>query len=122
MTSCNGTPAPDAQENIVGLSPQVAAMFRGKTDVIFVDPRPAFAIAATTGIIPDAHNIPLEDIREGNFPDALADHSIHVITSCQAGPMGALAAQELAKHGFEQVNYVEGGTQGWIDAGYPTDI
>ena len=121
MSSCNGTPAPDAQDKIAALTPQVAAMFQGKGDVVFVDPRPASAIASATGIIPGAHNIALDDIREGKLTDALADHGIHMITSCQAGPMAALAAQELAKRGFTRVNYVEGGTQGWTDAGFPTD-
>ena len=30
MTSCNGTPAPEAQDKITALTPQVAAMFQGK--------------------------------------------------------------------------------------------
>jgi rhodanese-related sulfurtransferase len=96
-------------------------MFQGKSDVVFVDPRPASAIAATTGIIPGAHNVALSDIQDGNLPHVLNDRNVHVITSCQAGPMGARAAQELAKLGFARVNYVEGGTQGWIDAGLVTD-
>lgn len=121
MTSCNGTPAPDAQAKITGMTPQVAAMFQGKSDVVFVDPRPAAAIVATTGIIPGAHNVALSDIQEGNLPFDLNDRNKHVITSCQAGPMGARAAQELAKLGFTRVNYIEGGTQGWIDAGFSTD-
>lgn len=121
MTSCNGTPAPEAQDKVTALTPQVASLFQGKSDVVFVDPRPAAAIVATTGIIPGAHNVALNDIQEGNLPHVLNDINKHVITSCQAGPMGARAAQELAKRGFTRVNYIEGGTQGWLDAGYPTD-
>ncbi|MBT4890771.1 MAG: rhodanese-like domain-containing protein [Rhodospirillales bacterium] len=120
MTSCNGTPVSKAEDNIVSLKPQIAAMFLDKSDVIFIDPRPASAIASTTGIIPGAYNIELDEIREGNLPDALFDRSMHVITSCQAGPMAAQAARELAKIGFSRVNYIEVGTQAWIDSGYPT--
>ncbi len=121
MTTCNGTPAAESHENIVGLKPQVAAMFRGKPDVVFVDPRPAEAINSTTGIIPGAHVVALDDIKQGNLPEALANRGVHVITSCQAGPMAQRAAQEFAKNGFSRVNYIVGGTQGWLDAGYSTD-
>jgi rhodanese-related sulfurtransferase len=121
MTSCNGTQVPAVHEKITAVKPQIAAIFHGKDGVVFVDPRPTSAIASTTGIIPGAINIALDDIRDGNLPSTLANRGIHVITSCKAGPMAALAAQELAKCGFTRVNYVEGGTQAWLDAGYATD-
>ena len=44
-----------------------------------------------------------------------------IITACQGGPMGALAAQALKHRGFTRVAYVDGGTQAWLDAGYPTE-
>jgi rhodanese-related sulfurtransferase len=34
--------------------------------------------------------------------------------------MAAVAAHELLKLGFSRVQYVDGGTQGWLDAGLPT--
>ncbi len=89
--------------------------------VTFVDPRPQEAIASTTGIIPGAVSVPLADIEAGRLPAALADKSGPVITACQAGPMGAIAAHALSKLGFSQVHYIEGGTQGWLAAGYPTN-
>jgi rhodanese-related sulfurtransferase len=43
-----------------------------------------------------------------------------VVTSCQAGPMAAIAAHALAKLGFSDVRYIDGGTQAWLDAGHET--
>ena len=54
-----------------------------------VDPRPAAAIAATTGKIPGAPLIPIEDVEAGNLPPACADRSIRVVTTCQAGPVAS---------------------------------
>jgi rhodanese-related sulfurtransferase len=34
--------------------------------------------------------------------------------------MGALAAHALKKRGYTRVQFMEGGTQAWLDAGYPT--
>lgn len=111
----------EAKNAVSSVTPHKAAELRDHRSVVFLDPRPAEAIASSTGIIPGAHNVGLSDISEGKLPAAFNDRSIHVITSCQAGPMGALAAHALVKLGFSSVNYVDGGTQGWLDAGYPTD-
>lgn len=89
--------------------------------MVFGDPRPADAIASTTGLIPGAQRVSLDDIAAGKLPAALADRSLRVITSCQGGPMGAIAAHELAKQGFTRVRYIDGGTQGWLDAGLRTE-
>jgi len=92
----------------------------GRAGIEFVDPRPAEAIAATTGIIPGARTISIAEIGAGDLPPAFEDRSIHVIASCQAGPMGARAAKELAKLGFARVSYIKGGTEAWLTAGLPT--
>lgn len=111
----------EAVQAVTSISPRQAAALQGKQGVTFVDPRPAAAIAKSTGIIPGASNVALDDIVSGALPPELADRSRHVITSCQGGPMGAIAAHELLRLGFTRVNYVEGGTQGWLDAGLPTN-
>jgi rhodanese-related sulfurtransferase len=111
----------EAKQAVTSISPAQAAELRGANGVLFVDPRPADAIAKSTGIIPGALNVLLGDIAGGNLPGPLADRSTHVITSCQGGPMAAIAAHELTKLGFARVNYIDGGTQGWLDAGLPTN-
>lgn len=102
------------------ISVEDARVFHGRAGVEFVDPRPAEAIAATTGKIPGARLISIDDIEAGNLPPVFADHTLHIITSCQAGPMARRAAEAFAKQGFSKVNWIEGGTQAWVGQGYPT--
>lgn len=119
MTSCtnNGT-----VENALSapITARAARNFHGRAGVEFIDPRSEEAIIATTGKIPGARVISIEDLEAGNLPPAFNDRTIHVITSCQAGPMASRAAAALAGMGFAQVNWVDGGTQAWVDAGYET--
>lgn len=110
----------EAKAVVESVSPVQAGEQAGQPGVVFVDPRPAEAIASTTGLIPGAERVSLDDIAAGKLPQALSDRATHVITSCQGGPMGAIAAHELVKQGFEHVRYIEGGTQGWLDAGLQT--
>jgi rhodanese-related sulfurtransferase len=90
---------------------------------LFIDPRSAGDIAATTGIIPGALNVPLKALSEAPdeaLPQEFASRSRPIIAACQGGPMGALAAYTLQKRGFRNVSFIDGGTQGWLDAGYAT--
>jgi rhodanese-related sulfurtransferase len=43
----------------------------------------------------------------------LQDRSRPVISVCDLGPMAAMAAKTLKEMGFENVAYLEGGTQAW---------
>lgn len=111
----------EAQNAVAAVSPVEASnLSSGCEPVVFVDPRDASGARATTGIIPGATNVSLDDIASGNLPPELSDKFTRIFTACQSGPMGAIAAHELAKLGFSRVNYIEGGTQGWVDAGLPT--
>lgn len=110
----------EARQSVSPLAPKDAAALGNQGNVVFVDPRPAQAIADTTGLITGARNIPLDDIARGALPEDLDRRATHVITACQGGPMGAIAAHEFQKLGFAQVNYVDGGTQAWLDAGFTT--
>ncbi len=79
---------------------------------------------ASTGIIPGALNLPLGKLHESadeDLPEALVSRMRPIITVCQAGPMGALAAYALKNRGFTNVCFIDGGTQGWLNAGYPTN-
>jgi rhodanese-related sulfurtransferase len=51
----------------------------------------------------------------------LQDRSRPIITNCTVGPLGALGAKLLKDMGFTNVAFVEGGIQGWKDAGLPTE-
>jgi len=99
---------------------EAAALRDGCEPIVFVDPRPADAIAASTGLILGAHTIALGDIAAGSLPSGFENRHQRIITACQAGPMGAIAAHELKKLGYLRVSFMEGGTQAWLDAGHAT--
>jgi rhodanese-related sulfurtransferase len=114
----------EAKAIVSAVSPQEANKHRmNNSNTLFIDPRDADDINSTTGMIPDALNVPLNQLSKntlGDLPQELSSHSRPIITACQGGPMGALAAYELKKLGFINVSYIDGGTQGWLDAGYST--
>ena len=120
MTSCMKVFVAETNPDVVAVSAKDAAYFHNRAGVEFVDPRPAEMISETTGIIPGARNISLADIEAGRIPPAFDDRSIHVITTCLAGPTAARAADAFAQLGFARVSYVDGGTRAWLEAGFPT--
>ncbi len=94
---------------------------------LVIDPRDAADIPAT-GIISEAMNISYGALTfkaDNELPPAwrepeLADRSRPIITACKSGPLGALAGKLLKDMGFSNVSILEGGTQAWKDAGFPT--
>lgn len=114
----------EATLEVKALKPQEANEVKSiLPDAVFIDPRSAEDIKATTGIIPGAINVPLDALSEGEgaqLIESIASRSQTIIASCQGGPMGALAAYALKKRGFNNVYFIDGGTQGWLDAGYTT--
>jgi rhodanese-related sulfurtransferase len=67
------------------------------------------------GRIPGARWIPLNEIADRL--DEL-DPDRPVVTTCRAGGRGGQAAELLTERGFRAEN-LEGGVQGWTDAGLP---
>lgn len=114
----------EARDHVPAVSPETAHAYRqSDPTTVFIDPRDTVEIEKTTGRIPGALNVPLDDL--ASLPDAalpreLASPARRIITACQGGPMGALAARALQLRGFSNVAYMEGGTQGWLQAGYAT--
>lgn len=115
----------EAKAEVSAITPQAAKKLKDSNPAtVFVDPRNEADIRSSTGMIPGALNITLVDLSEkpaADLPQELASRERPIITACKAGPMGALAAHALKKRGFSNVSYIEGGTQGWLDAGYSTD-
>jgi rhodanese-related sulfurtransferase len=114
----------EAKAEVPSISPE-AAKARKDSDpnTLFIDPRDAADISAFTGLIPGALNLPLKKLSEtsdDDLPAELTSRSRPIITACQAGPMGALIAHALKKRGFTRVAFLDGGTLGWLNAGYPT--
>lgn len=113
----------EAKAEVPAITPEAAKRERDSNpDTVFVDPRDPEGIASTTGIIPDALNLSLATLSdEAELPEQLSSRARPIITACQAGPMGALAAHALKQRGYTNVRFMDGGTQGWLDAGYATD-
>jgi rhodanese-related sulfurtransferase len=115
----------EATSSVPALTAQQANQQRQQfPEVIFIDPRDASDIQSTTGIIPDALNVTLYELSstaDSDLPSELSDRSRAIITACQGGPMGALAAYALKQRGYKNVHFIEGGTQAWLDAGYNTN-
>lgn len=114
----------EAKSEVPAISPQEARKRKeADPNVLFIDPRDTADIKATTGMIPDALNVTLNDLCEkddSELPQELSDHSRSIITSCQGGPMGAIAAHALKLRGYQNIQFMDGGTQGWLDAGFTT--
>ena len=94
---------------------------------LVIDPRDAADIPVT-GIIPEAMNISYGALTykaDNELPPEwrepqLQDRSRPIITACEIGPLGALAGKLLKDMGFSNVSILEGGTQAWKEAGFPT--
>ena len=114
----------EAKAAVTSLSPGEANDYMvNNPNTLFVDPRSEEDIRSTTGIIPGALNVPLNDLADkplGGLPLELSSRSRTIIAACQGGPMGALAAHALKQRGYRNVYFIDGGTQGWLDAGFST--
>jgi rhodanese-related sulfurtransferase len=119
----------EAMAEVSAVSPQEARQrLQDDPNTLLIDVRDLEAIRETgmaEGAIPISngalplradHEVP-ESIRDAR----LQDRSRPVITICGMGPMSTLGAKTLKDMGFENVAYVEGGTEGWKQAGLPTN-
>jgi rhodanese-related sulfurtransferase len=117
----------EAQAAVPSISPEEARRRRQEDpNTLIVDVRDASnrrasgmvegAIAVSSGLLPFVADTEVpEDWRDPR----LQDRSRPVITVCDLGPMSAMAARTLKDMGFDNVSYIEGGTQAWKDAGLP---
>lgn len=100
---------------------------RDEPNTLVVDVRDAQDLAGT-GIIPGALNVSLgtlplradQDLPEAMRNAELQDRERPIITTCGGGGQASLAAKLLKDMGFQNVSILEGGTNGWKQAGLPT--
>jgi rhodanese-related sulfurtransferase len=99
-----------------GLTPTQATLLINRQNAEIVDLRGAEDYAG--GHLPDARNIPLEQIeaRAGEI-DKFKDAPLILV--CQNGVRSANACRQLQKLGFTQVASLAGGIAGWRAAGLP---
>ena len=114
----------EARAEVSAVTPEQANNQKtSNPDTLFIDPRDVEDIQSTTGIIPGALNLQLSELSKESddaLLNKLESRSRPIIAACQGGPMGALAAQALLHRGYENVFFIDGGTQSWLDAGYTT--
>ena len=110
------------------LSPQeVQQRMQEGSNTLVVDVRDAQDLAGT-GIIPGAVNVSLgtlplradQELPESFRNPELQDRDRPIITTCGGGGQASLAAKVLKDMGFTNVSILEGGTNGWKQAGLPT--
>lgn len=119
----------EAMEEVPVISSEEARqLMEQEPNVLVIDPRDAADIPLT-GIIPGAMNISYGALTyraDNELPEEwrepeLADRSRPIITACETGEIGALSGKLLQDMGFSNVYILEGGTLGWIDAGFPVE-
>jgi rhodanese-related sulfurtransferase len=119
----------EAMAEVPAVSPEEAQRRMEKdSNVLVIDPRDAADIPYT-GIIPGAMNISYGSLTyraDDEVPPEwreleLQDRARPIIMACATGELGALAGKLLQDMGFTNISNLEGGTQAWVDAGFPVD-
>ena len=118
----------EGREGTPMVSPQeTQRRMKEEPGTMVVDVRDADGLAGT-GIIPGAVNVSLGTLplrADQELPEAmrnpeLQDRNRPIITTCGGGGQASLAAKLLKDMGFTNVSILEGGTNGWKEAGLET--
>lgn len=118
----------EGREGTPMVSPQETQQrMQSDPNTLVVDVRDAQDLSGT-GIIPGALNVSLgtlplradQELPENLRNPELQDRNRPIITTCGAGGQASLAAKLLKDMGFTNVGILEGGTNGWKEAGLPT--
>jgi len=121
--------AEEAMAQVQGISAnEVQKRLEQDSNTLLVDVRDAADISST-GLAAGASNISLGmlpvkadlELPEDWRDPGLQDRSRPVITTCQLGPNGAIAARVLKDMGFTNVHYMDGGMEAWKADGLPTN-
>ncbi len=94
----------------------LAALRASERDVDVIDVRDPEEWYAS-GHVEGAKLIPLADLRAD--PDAVLVHGHVLVFVCAKGVRGMQAAKLAERFGHERVYNIDGGTQGWLNAGLP---
>ena len=99
-----------------GVTPTQATMLINREGAVVIDVRGSDEYVA--GHLPDARNIPLEQLEE-RVGELDSKKDMPVILVCQTGPRSAGACKQREKLGFTRVHNLDGGIAGWRSAGLP---
>jgi len=117
-------------ESVAEAKSQVGAVAPGDVSesALIIDVRDKDDIAAS-GIVPGAVPISLGTLTfkaDTTVPEAmqhpeLGDHDREIVVTCTVGAMASLGAKLLQDMGYKNVTIMDGGTNGWKEAGRPVD-
>jgi molybdopterin/thiamine biosynthesis adenylyltransferase/rhodanese-related sulfurtransferase len=102
-----------ARARIKEIPPQEVAA----SDALLVDIREADELAL--GLLPDAVAIPMRDL-PAKIREVAASTDTPIVLYCAVGERSAIAAAQLADHGYSNVFSLAGGIKHWMALGYPT--
>ena len=68
--------------------------------------------------VPEAHLVPLSGFNLEDFPK---EHDKIAVFHCRSGGRTEAAASQILQSGFREVYQLEGGIQGWREAGLPVN-
>jgi glyoxylase-like metal-dependent hydrolase (beta-lactamase superfamily II)/rhodanese-related sulfurtransferase len=88
---------------------------RPDSPLVLIDVRDRDAFRA--GHLPRARNIPRGEL-ELRADRELPDPTARILTYCQFGKVSTLAARTLRTMGYERTVALDGGLEGWVQAGY----
>jgi rhodanese-related sulfurtransferase len=117
----------DARESVPAVSPQEAKQRLDQDkNTLVVDVRDEQDLSPL-GMVPGAINVSLgtlplradQELPEKLRNPQLQDRSRPIITTCGGGGQAALGAKLLKEMGFTNVSILDGGTNGWKEAGLP---
>jgi rhodanese-related sulfurtransferase len=60
-------------------------------------------------------------VLERDIEKSIPDKQTEIVLYCGGGFRSALAAESLAKMGYENVTSMDGGFRGWLEAGMPVE-
>lgn len=128
MAQTFGQMVAQARSEVEVLSPQEAQQrMQAVPEALVLDVRQAEDRG--DACIPGALNVPLgllaikadTELPKSVTDERLQDRDQQVILTCGPGGQAALGAKLLKDMGFSKVAIVDGGTNGWVKAGLPTE-
>lgn len=109
--------APDvSQTDVKQISVEQAKLDLDAKDAQFIDVRAEAEYAG--GHAPKALNFPLDALKK-DLTKLDKDKPVYLI--CQTGRRSQKGAEILQSAGFKEIYNIEGGTNAWIDAGFPVE-
>lgn len=97
---------------------QVKEILDAGREVILVDTREESEFAR--GRLPGAVHLS-KGVIERDVESHIPDKKAHVVLYCGGGFRSALAAENLQKMGYTNVESMDGGWRAWTGAGFPTE-